>query len=117
MTSDGVSIGRPAIAGDVVVAGAFGDDILPATRAQPTFSARATARVRTSNWPSWTASDAAAGDYFGISVAIAGGTIVVGASRDDDGGWNSGSVYVFKPDDDGARRPGGQADGRRCHGG
>jgi hypothetical protein len=41
------------------------------------------------------ASDAAAKDYFGHSVAISGGTIVVGASQDDDGGSASGSVYVY----------------------
>ena len=33
-----------------------------------------------------TASDGAANDYFGNSVAIAGDTIVVGASGDDDNG-------------------------------
>ena len=43
-----------------------------------------------------TASDAASGDDFGISVAIACDTIVVGARKDDDGGSDSGSAYVFK---------------------
>ena len=43
-----------------------------------------------------TASDAAYFDYFGRSVAIDGNTIVVGATSDDDGGPNSGSVYVFE---------------------
>ena len=38
------------------------------------------------------ASDAAAGDFFGYSVAIAGNTVVVGAYGDDDGGFSSGSV-------------------------
>jgi len=42
-----------------------------------------------------TASDGAAGDEFGRSVAIAGDTIVVGARLDDDNGENSGSAYVF----------------------
>ena len=43
-----------------------------------------------------TASDGAAVDWFGISVAIAGDTIVVGAYGDDtDNGTNSGSAYVF----------------------
>jgi FG-GAP repeat/Concanavalin A-like lectin/glucanases superfamily len=42
-----------------------------------------------------TASDAAAGDLFGTSVAIEGDTIVVGAYGNDDGGANSGSAYVF----------------------
>ncbi len=42
-----------------------------------------------------TADDAAERDYFGQSIAISGDTIVVGAPRDDDGGNNSGSAYVF----------------------
>ena len=43
-----------------------------------------------------TAADAASNDYFGISVAIDGNTIVVGAYR------NSGAVYVFRTTDGGA---------------
>ena len=39
-----------------------------------------------------TASDAAADDAFGISVAISGNMLVVGASGDDDNGSASGSV-------------------------
>jgi hypothetical protein len=43
-----------------------------------------------------TASDGAADDYFGFSVAISGDTVVVGAPRDDIGGnTNQGSAYVF----------------------
>ena len=49
-----------------------------------------------------TASDAAANDSFGTSVAIDGGTIVVGAYRDDDAGSASGSAYVFRTTDGGA---------------
>ena len=41
-----------------------------------------------------TASDAATSDYFGRSVAVDGGTVVVGVYGDDDGGLNSGSAYV-----------------------
>jgi hypothetical protein len=41
------------------------------------------------------ASDGAAGDLFGGSVAISGTTIVVGASGDDGPGDQSGSAYVF----------------------
>ena len=43
-----------------------------------------------------TASDAAASDQFGYSVAIDGATVVVGARYDDDGGASSGSAYVFE---------------------
>ena len=43
-----------------------------------------------------TASDAAAGDNFGVSVAVEGDTVVVGSWQDDDNGRNSGSAYVFE---------------------
>jgi len=39
--------------------------------------------------------DGAAGDQFGFSVAVGGGVIAVGAPGDDDGGAQSGSVYLF----------------------
>ena len=45
-----------------------------------------------------TASDAAAGDYFGGSVAISDTKVVVGAWADDDAGSSSGSVYVYNLD-------------------
>jgi len=42
------------------------------------------------------ASDGAAGDFFGVSVAVSGNTVVVGAPGDDIGGnTNQGSAYVF----------------------
>ena len=43
------------------------------------------------------AGDAAANDIFGDSVAVGGETAVVGAFADDDGGVDSGSVYVYQP--------------------
>jgi len=45
-----------------------------------------------------TPSDGAANDYFGRSVAIGNGRIVVGAERDDDNGGSSGSAYIFDLD-------------------
>ena len=42
-----------------------------------------------------TASDGAPYDNLGISVAVDGETVVVGAPGDDDNGTDSGSVYVF----------------------
>ena len=42
-----------------------------------------------------TASDGADSDYFGISVAVGNGRIVVGASDDDDNGADSGSAYIY----------------------
>jgi len=43
------------------------------------------------------ASDGQGGDHFGISVALDGETVVVGAWDDDDLGFSSGSAYVFEP--------------------
>ncbi len=42
-----------------------------------------------------TASDGAESDYFGVSIALNGTTLVVGAYLDDDKGTDSGSVYVY----------------------
>jgi len=45
-----------------------------------------------------TASDGAAGDRFGHSVAISGDYVIVGALGADDSSASSGSVYIFKRD-------------------
>ena len=45
-----------------------------------------------------TASDAQAQDYFGNSVAVDGGTIVVGAWLEDARGMNAGATYIFEGD-------------------
>src|SRR6056300_1022542 len=45
-----------------------------------------------------TASDAATNDWFGYSVAVGCGRIVIGAYRDDDNGSLSGSAYIFDLD-------------------
>ena len=42
-----------------------------------------------------TASDAAAGDLFGWSIALDGDTAMVGASNDDVNGSDSGSAYIY----------------------
>ena len=39
--------------------------------------------------------DVAQGDYFGRSVALSGSTVFIGASNDDDGSTDSGSVYIL----------------------
>jgi hypothetical protein len=44
------------------------------------------------------ASDGEAGDYFGESVDVAGGTLVAGARHDAPHGAGSGSAYVFQRD-------------------
>ncbi|MSQ08671.1 MAG: hypothetical protein EXR44_05165, partial [Dehalococcoidia bacterium] len=76
-----------AVSGDTAVVGAWGDD-----------SAKGSAYVFTRSGSTWTqqqkltASDGAAIDYFGYSVAVSGDTAVVGAYGDDS---YKGSAYVF----------------------
>ena len=41
------------------------------------------------------ASDAEAGDSFGVGVAVSGDTAIVGATGEDAGGSNAGAAYVF----------------------
>src|SRR6266540_2968214 len=84
-----------AISGETVVVGAIGDDGA-AGRDQ------GSAYVFARSGGVWTqqqkleASDAAANDLFGLSVAISGGTVVVGAPFDAGAAGNSqGSAYVF----------------------
>ena len=42
------------------------------------------------------AGDRAVGDWFGLTVGVSGDRAIVGASRDDDQGGDSGSAYVFE---------------------
>src|SRR6185503_37279 len=42
-----------------------------------------------------TASDAAAGDSFGVSVSIDGNNVLVGAFETDQDGLSSGAAYLF----------------------
>jgi len=99
MASDGVAgdyFGHSvAISGDTVVVGADGDDINKGSAYVFVKSA--------GGWPYYSIETAkltagaggATGDLFGYSVAISGGTVVVGAYGDDDHGSWSGSAYVF----------------------
>ena len=90
----GISV---AISGDTIVVGAKFDDTAGGANAG---SAYVFVRSGTT-WSEQThvfASDGADSDDFGISVAISGDTIVVGAELDDTaGGTNAGSVYVYAP--------------------
>ncbi|MCZ6872652.1 MAG: PKD domain-containing protein, partial [bacterium] len=82
-----------AVSGDTVLLGAFGDDDGGATAGS--------AYIFTRSEGVWqqqqklVASDAAAFDQFGFSVALSGGSAVVGASGDSDAGTSSGSAYIF----------------------
>lgn len=81
----GISVG---VSGDTVIVGAFGAN-----------SSRGAAYVFTRNGTAWTqqqkltASDGAAGDQFGWSVAIDGDTVILGANSDDGA---RGAAYVFR---------------------
>ncbi len=84
-----------AVFGDTAVVGAPGDDIGANLE-------QGSAYLYTRSGSTWTqqaklvASDGAAGDGFGIGVAIDNGTVVVGAYTDDNGALtDNGSAYVF----------------------
>jgi FG-GAP repeat protein/putative Ig domain-containing protein len=84
-----------AISGDTVLIGAAWDDI-------GGNADQGSAYVFTRSGATWTqqekltASDGAAGDYFGV-VAISGDTVLIGAPFDDTGGnTGQGSAYVFE---------------------
>ncbi|MCK4873037.1 MAG: right-handed parallel beta-helix repeat-containing protein [Phycisphaerales bacterium] len=87
-----------SIDGDYLVIGAYGDDELDADDSGSVyvFHLEETVWVQQQKLR---ASDAEQADQFGLSVAISGDTIVVGAPQDDDGGEGSGSVYVFRRTD------------------
>ena len=85
-----------AIDGGTVVVGALGDDDGgSASGSVYVFSEPVSGWATVSSSVKLTASDPTQGDWFGKSVAIDGATVVVGAENDDDGGTDSGSVYVF----------------------
>lgn len=84
----GVSVG---ISGNFFIVGAQGDDDAGSSSGSA-YLFKASSGVQ---YHKLTASDAAAADFFGYSVGIFGGTAIVGAHGNDDGGSNSGSAYLF----------------------
>ncbi len=96
--SDGVANallgGSVAVSGDIVVAGARGDN--SAKGSAYVFVKPASGWASTTEAAKLTASDGAAGDTLGISVAASGDTVVAGASPDNVGAnADQGSAYVF----------------------
>jgi len=80
-----------AVFGNTVVVGAYGDNTGASDAGSAyVFDAVSGNLLRTLNNPTPIASD-----LFGISVAISGSTVVVGAYWDDTGASNAGSAYVF----------------------
>ena len=111
VTSEGVSISRisrPAIAGDVVVAGAPGDDsfgsnagsvyVFNTTDGGATYDE--VAKLGASDAEDGATTGASSdGDTFGSSVAIEGNTVVVGAEKKNQ---YTGAAYVYRSTDGGA---------------
>ena len=83
-----------AIDGDTIVVGAFGDDEKNINSGAVYIfekvygSCQERAKLK--------ALDSDVNDYFGISVAISGDTIVVGANGDEQINSNSGAAYIFE---------------------
>ena len=98
--SDGAAddnFGRSVAAGgDTVVVGAYQyDDTVSDSGAAYVFTKPGAGWTDATETTKLTASDGEAEDEFGISVAVAGDTVVVGAHRDD----GSGSAYVYSVSD------------------
>lgn len=89
------SFGSPvSISGNTVVIGSRNDN----DKGESSGSAYVFVRNETGNWSQdakLVASDGSDYDNFACSVSIFEDTIVVGAYKDDDNGYNSGSAYVF----------------------
>ncbi|NQT93857.1 MAG: hypothetical protein HQ559_13945, partial [Lentisphaerae bacterium] len=90
----GVSV---SVAGDVALVGAFSqDDVGVDSGAAYVFERNAGGTNAWGQVAKLTASDAAASDYFGISVSVGGDVMLVGARGDDDAGDAAGSAYIFE---------------------
>ena len=101
-TDDSFGVGV-AIDGDVAVVGAYGDD-----GAGLNAGAAYVFERHEGDAGAWgqvaklTAADAATGDRLGLSVAIGGGTALVGVPQRDDAGNNAGAAHVFERSQNGA---------------
>jgi len=91
-----------AIDGDTVVVGVYGDDDAGAASGSAYVFRTTDGGATYAQVAKLTASGGVAGDYFGYSVAIDGGTIVIGAYGKDDAGADSGAAYVVRTSDGGA---------------
>ncbi|NNE68566.1 MAG: hypothetical protein HKN33_18520, partial [Pyrinomonadaceae bacterium] len=92
-----------AISGDTAIVGAYANDDGGSDSGSAYIFERNQGGAN--NWGEvrkLTASDAAAGDNFGYSVAISVDTVIVGAFGNDDGGIDSGSAYIFEQNQGGA---------------
>ncbi|OQX02531.1 MAG: hypothetical protein BWK80_57685, partial [Desulfobacteraceae bacterium IS3] len=93
--------GSVSISGDYALVGAHGDD----DKGIYSGSAYIFRRNSEGSWTQQaklTATDGAERDCFGRSVSISGDYALVGASGDDDKGYNSGSAYIFRRNSEGS---------------
>jgi len=91
-----------ALSGSLAVVGSQGDSMTgppPLAQAGAAYVYELVEGVWSERWR-LTADPAAAGDLFGYSVAVAGGTVFVGAPSDGDFGVRAGALYVFQRDGD-----------------
>jgi hypothetical protein len=85
-----------AIDGDVIVAGAYGDDVDGHTNQGSVYTFAATGAGTRVETAKLTASDGAPNDQLGYSTSILGDAIVAGANLDDVGDQaDQGSAYLF----------------------
>ncbi len=92
-----------AVSGDTAVVGAWGEEAGGSNAGAAFVYQRNAGGV--DNWgevKKLTASDAQSGDNFGVSVAISGDTVVVGAENEDAGATDAGAAYVFQRNAGGA---------------
>ncbi|MEE8155192.1 MAG: FG-GAP repeat protein [Phycisphaerales bacterium] len=83
--------GSVAISGAIAIVGAWRDDNNGSGSGSAYLFDTTTGR----QIAKFLADDGAAGDEFGGRVAISGAIAIVGASRNDDNGFDSGSAYLF----------------------
>ncbi len=92
-----------AVSGDTVIVGAFGESAGGAAAGAAYIFQRD--QVDADSWGEvrkLTASDAEAEDFFGLSVAVSGNTVFVGAVFEDTAARSAGAAYVYQRDEGGA---------------
>ena len=95
---------RVAVSGDTAVVGACCEDAVGSNNAGAAYVFQRN-EGGADNWGELiklTASDAQAGDEFGVSVAVSADTAGVGARLEDTGGDAAGAAYVFRRNEGGA---------------
>jgi WD40 repeat protein len=83
--------GRVAIDGSFVVVASVSDDVNGTNSGSAYIFDSATGNQISKLVPH----DGAEGDRFGLSVAMSGTSVIIGAYQDDDRGLDSGSAYIF----------------------